>query len=133
MKPDFGALFGQGRKGGRPSRSRLRPLNCYECAFCKNNGEKAEVYRAHVLKDPLGNITCPVLRYYNCPICNNGKLMSTFIIIKLYFLYMTQYTGGGNNAHTIRYCPMNKPRWKKELIEEAMSESLYQREAQILG
>jgi len=74
VKPDFGALFGQGRKAGRPSRSRVRPLDCYDCAFCKNNGEKADVYRSHVLKDPLGNIICPVLRYYNCPICNNGKL-----------------------------------------------------------
>ncbi|XP_023242377.1 nanos homolog 1-like [Centruroides sculpturatus] len=58
-----------------------------ECGFCKNNGEDAQYYRSHCLRDERGKVLCPVLRAYKCPICNNE---------------------GGDLAHTIGYCPMNK-------------------------
>ncbi|CAG2118052.1 unnamed protein product, partial [Medioppia subpectinata] len=57
------------------------------CKFCKNNNETPEVYNSHVCKDPNGVTVCPVLRRYDCPNCRSG---------------------GGDTAHTIRYCPKNK-------------------------
>ena len=66
---------------------RRRQSSLMECVFCKNNNERPEFYRSHILKDPESNIQCPVLRAYDCPICHNG---------------------GGSKAHTIRYCPLNK-------------------------
>lgn len=76
-----------------PPRVRRRTPTCIECVFCKNNGHSPTMYQTHILKDPEGNVLCPVLRNYNCPICNNG---------------------GGPRAHTIRYCPKNKPSfWQK--------------------
>jgi nanos 1 len=76
-----------------PPRVRRRNPTCIECVFCKNNGRPPEMYKTHILKDPEGDVTCPVLRSYNCPICNNG---------------------GGPQAHTVRYCPKNKPsNWQK--------------------
>lgn len=55
------------------------------CVFCRNNGEPEAVFSSHNLKDPEGNITCPILYIYTCPICGaNGK-----------------------SAHTIKYCPYN--------------------------
>lgn len=96
VKPDFNALYsGQQRRQGRRGKVRKQPAT--ECAFCKNNGESIDIYTSHVLKDSMGNVSCPVLRYYNCPICNNG---------------------GGDDAHTIRYCPLNTPKWKKKLLEQ---------------
>ena len=37
------------------------------CRFCKNNGEKEEMYLSHVTKESGGNVQCPVLRNYTCP------------------------------------------------------------------
>ena len=37
------------------------------CRFCKNNGEKEEMYLKHVTKDAGGIVQCPVLRDYTCP------------------------------------------------------------------
>jgi hypothetical protein len=64
-----------------------RPKTQMFCAFCKNNNETQEMYRSHILKDTEGKTVCPILQKYNCPICNNN---------------------GGEYAHTIRYCPLNK-------------------------
>ena len=59
-----------------------------ECSFCKNlPPERAIDYRDHWLKDNQKRVTCPILRAYNCPDCNNG---------------------GGDNAHTRIYCPLNR-------------------------
>ena len=59
-----------------------------ECSFCKNlPPERAVNYRDHLLKDNQKRVTCPILRAYNCPNCNNG---------------------GGDNAHTFMYCPLNR-------------------------
>ena len=55
------------------------------CVFCRNNGESLSIYGSHTLKDTYGRITCPVLRRYTCPICRSS----------------------GDEAHTIKYCPMN--------------------------
>lgn len=52
------------------------------CVFCRNNGENELIYSSHSLKDPLGNVTCPILRAYQCPICG----------------------ATGSQAHTIKYC-----------------------------
>lgn len=65
-----------------PSRQRVVIWNY--CQFCQNNREPEEFYRGHILRDADGNVVCPILRAYNCPICNNG---------------------GGNKAHTKSYCP----------------------------
>jgi len=54
------------------------------CQFCQNNREPESFYRSHILRDAEGIVVCPVLRSYNCPICNNG---------------------GGDRAHTKSYCP----------------------------
>lgn len=56
-----------------------------ECVFCKNNGEQESYYRRHILKDSEGRVVCPILRAYTCPICN----------------------AKGDDAHTIKYCPLN--------------------------
>lgn len=55
------------------------------CAFCKQNGEVEEFYKAHKLKDKEGNILCPVLANYTCPSC------------------------GVTGKHTLNYCPKGKP------------------------
>lgn len=57
------------------------------CGFCFKNGEAESIYTSHSLKDPCGNVTCPVLRLYVCPICNEKDK---------------------NRAHTVSYCPSGK-------------------------
>ncbi|CAF0841394.1 unnamed protein product [Adineta ricciae] len=52
------------------------------CVFCRNNGENELIYSSHSLKDSMGNVTCPILRAYQCPICG----------------------ATGPQAHTIKYC-----------------------------
>ncbi|XP_067142858.1 nanos homolog 1-like [Centruroides vittatus] len=69
------------------SRKEKNKKTVSECGFCKNNGEDIRYYKSHTLRDERGKVLCPVLRAYRCPICNNQ---------------------GGDYAHTIRYCPMNK-------------------------
>ncbi|XP_077992549.1 uncharacterized protein LOC144446619 [Glandiceps talaboti] len=56
------------------------------CVFCRNNGESESVYATHALKDGDGKVTCPILKAYTCPICG----------------------ANGENAHTIKYCPLGK-------------------------
>ncbi|XP_052771035.1 uncharacterized protein LOC128210721 [Mya arenaria] len=66
---------GKARKGSRST----------ECVFCKNNGERTDMYTSHSVKDESGRVLCPVLRKYTCPLCGVN----------------------GDNAHTLRYCPKN--------------------------
>ncbi|XP_076359134.1 nanos homolog 1-like [Tachypleus tridentatus] len=81
---DFLTVQGPTNKQRPPKKRKKRPQ---ECVFCKNNGEEVRFYKSHVLRNTSGKIVCPILRRYNCPICQNG---------------------GGDTAHTIRYCPKNK-------------------------
>ncbi|XP_029969569.1 nanos homolog 1 [Salarias fasciatus] len=77
-------LFGVERKMRKPaSRSKQEPRIC---VFCRNNGAPEEVYGSHVLKTPDGRVVCPILRAYTCPLCS----------------------ANGDNAHTIKYCPLSK-------------------------
>lgn len=65
-----------------PNRQRVVIWNY--CQFCQNNREPESFFKSHILRDQDGRVICPVLRAYNCPICNNG---------------------GGDKAHTKSYCP----------------------------
>ncbi|XP_067909484.1 nanos homolog 1-like [Heterodontus francisci] len=56
------------------------------CVFCRNNNESVTLYTTHILKGPDGRVLCPILRRYTCPLCG----------------------ANGDNAHTIKYCPLSK-------------------------
>lgn len=58
------------------------------CNFCKNNQEPECVYRSHMLKTSDGRVVCGYLRRYTCPVCR----------------------ASGDNAHTIKYCPVRAER-----------------------
>uniref|UniRef100_A0A8C9EM31 Nanos-type domain-containing protein n=1 Tax=Pavo cristatus TaxID=9049 RepID=A0A8C9EM31_PAVCR len=63
------------------------------CVFCRNNKEAVALYTTHILKGPDGRVLCPVLRRYTCPLCG----------------------ASGDNAHTIKYCPLSKMQAAKQL------------------
>ena len=71
------------RLAGNHNRNR-RNQNHRECAFCRNNGEPAQIYRDHKLREG-GVVTCPYLREIVCELCG----------------------ATGDQAHTRTYCPMN--------------------------
>lgn len=50
----------------RPPKFKSDNMGCLrECAFCKSNGETAEFYKSHFLKDPVGRVRCPILQRYD--------------------------------------------------------------------
>lgn len=58
-----------------------------ECGFCKTLPYQQNKYKTHWLMDKKHRIICPILRNIKCPLCGNP---------------------GGDNAHTIKYCPLNQ-------------------------
>uniref|UniRef100_A0A4W3K1E6 Nanos C2HC-type zinc finger 1 n=1 Tax=Callorhinchus milii TaxID=7868 RepID=A0A4W3K1E6_CALMI len=67
-------------------RSRGGRADLQICVFCRNNNESITLYTTHILKSPDGRVLCPILRRYTCPLCG----------------------ANGDNAHTIKYCPLSK-------------------------
>lgn len=65
------------------SKDPREPVYQLICSFCKSNGERVEYCRTHLVKDIDGNVICPILRRYICPICK----------------------ATGDKAHTLKYCP----------------------------
>lgn len=64
------------------------------CKFCKTNGERKSYYMSHTLR-VAGKVSCPVLRNYKCDVCGYK---------------------GGDNAHTINYCPLNQVTHQKPSV-----------------
>ena len=70
----------------RDAEKRKKFTNRYpkmQCKFCKNNGERPDVYTKHQLIVD-GITVCPLLRHYTCHLCGQT----------------------GDNAHTLRHCPL---------------------------
>uniref|UniRef100_A0A8B9IF89 Nanos C2HC-type zinc finger 1 n=1 Tax=Anser cygnoides TaxID=8845 RepID=A0A8B9IF89_ANSCY len=84
-----GAAAGQGPRGRAGGGGGSLPV----CVFCRNNKEAVALYTTHILKGPDGRVLCPVLRRYTCPLCG----------------------ASGDNAHTIKYCPLSKMQAAKQL------------------
>jgi len=84
MMPNYVSYTHTANITKRFSNSKVMEESRY-CGFCKNNGECEDVYMSHKLKDQEGNVSCPVLRDYKCPICGVS----------------------GDKAHTLKYCPKN--------------------------
>ncbi|XP_019114409.2 nanos homolog 1 [Larimichthys crocea] len=76
-------LLSMDRRRKQTQRSKPEPKLC---VFCRNNGAPEEVYGTHILKTADGRVLCPILRAYTCPLCS----------------------ANGDNAHTIKYCPLSK-------------------------
>ncbi len=71
------------------------------CSFCKNNGEKEDIFNSHPLKDSLGKVVCPILREYVCPKCGES----------------------GDYAHTNKYCPETQRKHKEHKIKRCFNQS----------
>ena len=66
------------------------------CTFCKTNGESAQIYTSHSLKDANDKITCPILLEYSCPVCG----------------------AAGEKSHTKKYCPKLQKQIRMQMLEK---------------
>uniref|UniRef100_A0A8C4JWW2 Nanos C2HC-type zinc finger 1 n=1 Tax=Dromaius novaehollandiae TaxID=8790 RepID=A0A8C4JWW2_DRONO len=90
----WGGLVVAGRLPAHPrAAARLLKPELQVCVFCRNNKEAVALYTTHILKGPDGRVLCPVLRRYTCPLCG----------------------ASGDNAHTIKYCPLSKMQAARQL------------------
>lgn len=71
---------GRAPPAGRPPKPKSEMGCLRECAFCKSNGETAEFYKSHFLKDPVGRVRCPILQRYVFYI----KIITIIIIIFIF-------------------------------------------------
>ncbi|XP_053712230.1 uncharacterized protein LOC128754223 [Synchiropus splendidus] len=94
------------RRGSKNRRSRIcrdggdskaPPSARMMCSFCKHNGESPQVYSSHWLKNRSGEIVCPYLRKYVCPLCG----------------------ASGARAHTKRFCPEVDPAYSSIYVKGA--------------
>ena len=67
------------RNSDQQQQPKLTAKNEAGCRFCIVNGEPADIYMSHPLKDALGKNVCPMLRACVCPQC--GKDISRICIL----------------------------------------------------
>lgn len=75
------------------------------CQFCKNNEESVLVYRSHWLKGPTGEVLCPFLRKYVCPLCG----------------------ATGPKAHTLRFCPKVGSAYSSVYVTSKLNPTIWKR------
>ena len=89
------------RKNETKQTSIVTSLYFQICVFCRHNGEHELIYSSHSLKDSIGNVTSPILRAYQCPICAaTGSQGAYCFLFPVYINNKVCFF----EAHTIKYC-----------------------------
>uniref|UniRef100_A0A7N5K379 Nanos-type domain-containing protein n=1 Tax=Ailuropoda melanoleuca TaxID=9646 RepID=A0A7N5K379_AILME len=87
--PEVGMLAARDAPGTDTTANALIIMASPSCRCACSAGttrRRVALYTTHILKGPDGRVLCPVLRRYTCPLCG----------------------ARGDNAHTIKYCPLSK-------------------------